>query len=141
MKSRTSSALLLVLLLAAAFSVYADSPPENTIPIISMKTGIESTCEDITMDALLRLLWQNFDGIWISGTFYNNGSAVVPATLCDSAGAYMIVAPTRLAALNFWPDLRRGTHLQPSVTVMPSFSLQQTSQPLLTPSPPLKLVT
>lgn len=121
MKAISSSALLLILLLTTITPALASSPNTNTIPIISMKTGIEATCEDITMDVLLMLLWNNFDGIWIAGKFNDNESAVIPATLCDSTGAVMILAPSTLAALNFWPASRWGRYTPEAISDSSAF--------------------
>ncbi len=58
-------------LLLATMNLYlpagADSPAPNTIPIIAMKTGQGDTSLDLTMEAILRLLWHNFDGVWLEG--------------------------------------------------------------------------
>jgi hypothetical protein len=83
MKTKISSALLLTLLLTAV-TVFADSPPPNTIPILSMKTGQGATCEDITMDVLLMLLDYSFDGIWVEGAIGSGENAEAAANYCDS---------------------------------------------------------
>ena len=90
--------LIFITLLAVTALSYSNSPPENTIPIVSMKTGQDSTCDDITLDNLCMLLWHNFDGIWVEG--WLNGKAAPPAELCDSTSAIMILAPGRLQELS-----------------------------------------
>ncbi|MCK5036525.1 MAG: hypothetical protein KAS73_11570 [Candidatus Sabulitectum sp.] len=77
---------------------YSDSPPANTIPIISMKTGQGDTSWDITLDVICELLWNNFDGIWVEGwlSLYQG----TPAELCDSTGAVMVLAPSELQRYN-----------------------------------------
>lgn len=114
MKTIPSSTLLVTLLLTATVTGFADSPPPNIIPIISMKTGQDVTCTDITMDVVLMLLWHNFDGIWVEGKFTDYLED--PAVYCDSAKAVMVVAPGPLQGLNNWPPTRWGRYTTHSIT-------------------------
>ncbi len=97
--------LVTILLLLTAISS-SDSPPANTIPIISMKTGQSETSLDITLDVICNLLWHNFDGIWVEGWINSTGYQYNPAVLSDSVGAFVVLAPSRLQALNNIPDER-----------------------------------
>ncbi|MCK5785893.1 MAG: hypothetical protein KAH54_04955 [Candidatus Sabulitectum sp.] len=97
--------LLFITLLSITPNSFADSPPPNTIPIISMKTGQGVTSQDITLDVLCNLIWHNFDGIWLEGWINSGGQQYNPAVLSDSIGAFVVLAPSRLQGLNNWiPD-------------------------------------
>ncbi len=121
---RAPSLPLLCALLIACFSAFAASPPSNTIPIISMKTGQDATCEDITMDVLLMLLRQNFDGIWAEGRL--SDYVELPAVLCDSTNAVMVFAPARLQAFCAWPPTRWGRYTDHSLSSSSAFMLPST---------------
>ncbi|MCD6587530.1 MAG: hypothetical protein J7K88_03170 [Candidatus Fermentibacteraceae bacterium] len=100
--------LVVTTLLSLAAISAADSPPANTIPIISMKTGQDPTCEDISLEVICKLLWHNFDGIWVEG--WLNGTVGTPAALCDSTHATMVLAPARLQELGNSPVHRWGRY-------------------------------
>jgi len=103
--SSLGTLLVTILLLLTAIS-HSDSPPANTIPIISMKTGQGETSLDITLDVICNLLWHNFDGIWVEGWINSTGYQHNPAILSDSVGAFVVLAPSWLQALNNIPDER-----------------------------------
>jgi len=95
----TVGILFFITILAISALSYSSSPRENTIPIISMKTGIDATSQDINMNVICNLLWHNFDGIWISG--WLEGDQHTPVLLCDSAGAYVVLSPSRLQTISY----------------------------------------
>jgi hypothetical protein len=99
MKSGIATGCLLFtsLVLLSTLS-YSASPPANTIPIVSMKTGQGETSRDVTLDVLCELLWNNFDGIWVEG--WLSWCQETPAELCDSTGAVMVLAPSELQQYN-----------------------------------------
>lgn len=118
MKLRSTLVVLICLLSIAVLS-HSDSPPANTIPIISMKTGQGPTCDDITLDNLCMLLGNNFDGIWVEG--WLTGHVATPAELCDSTGATMVLAPSRLQALNNVPSDRWGRYTPANIDSVNAF--------------------
>jgi hypothetical protein len=63
-----------------------------------MKTGQGDTSLDLTMEAILRLLWHNFDGVWLEGWAAGCQSAALG--LADSVRAVVVLAPSELQALN-----------------------------------------
>jgi len=100
-------ALFGLLLVTLATLVNAAAPPSNTIPIISHRTGLDATCEYITMDVLLDILWHNFDGIFIGGKFTSGNNYISdPIALCDSTDAVVILNAFRLGAMSSWPSSR-----------------------------------
>jgi len=54
------------LLLISSFATAA-SPPPNTIPVIAMNAGQDSSCLLVTPDLLCELSWRHFDGVWVLG--------------------------------------------------------------------------
>ncbi len=120
MKTKISAALLFALLLTVT-TVFADSPPTNTIPILSMKTGQGATCEDITMDVLLMLLDHNFDGIWVEGAIGSGENAEAAADYCDSTKAIMVLAPGLLQKINNAPLIRWGRYTAHAITADSAF--------------------
>ena len=111
--------LVVTTLLSLAAVSISDSPPANTIPVVSIKTGQDVTCTDITMDVLLMLLWHNFDGIWVEGKFTDYLEA--PADYCDSTQAIMIAAPGPLQGLNNWPPTRWGRYSSVGIESVDAF--------------------
>lgn len=95
----TVGILFFITILAIAALSYSSSPRENTIPIISMKTGMDATSQDINLSVICNLLWHNFDGIWISGWLENY--LHTPVLLCDSVGAYVVLSPSRIQTLSY----------------------------------------
>ncbi len=67
MSCRNAVSLFLLTSLTLFSSAGSDSPAPNTIPVIAMKTGQGDTSLNLTMEAILRLLWHNFDGVWLEG--------------------------------------------------------------------------
>jgi len=57
---------LCTLLLISSFATAA-SPPPNTIPVIAMNAGQDSSCLLVTPDLLCELSWRHFDGVWVLG--------------------------------------------------------------------------
>jgi len=96
--------LPVILLLSVASITLAAVPPANTIPIISMKTGQGQTSFDITLDVICRLLWQNFDGIWLEG--WISGWQNTAVTMADSTGAYVVLAPSEIQEFSTVPSMR-----------------------------------
>ena len=78
----------------------SESPALNTIPVIAMKTGQGDTSLDLTMEAILRLLWHNFDGVWLEGWAAGCQSAAL--TLADSVRASATALPAVLASSVTW---------------------------------------
>ncbi len=123
--------LFFVTILAIAALSYSSSPRENTIPIISMKTGIDATSQDINMNVICNLLWHNFDGIWISGWLENY--LHTPVLLCDSAGAYVVLSPSRLQTISYeFPTLWQGTAFTVCKVTMHTYTQTETMRILST---------
>ncbi len=117
MKSNLS--LLIPAILLVSSVIDAGSPPANTIPIISMKTGQGTSSFDITLDVICQLLWNNFDGIWVEG--WLSGHQETPAVLCDSTGAVMVLAPSRLQQYSNAIDSRWARYSEASLQVDSAF--------------------
>ena len=98
MSYRNAFSLLLLTSLTLFSSAVSDSPAPNTIPVIAMKTGQGETSLDLTLEAVLRLLWHNFDGVWLEG--WASGCQSAALTLADSVLAVVVLAPSELQALN-----------------------------------------
>ena len=79
---------LLVFMILFSISLFADSPPDNAIPII----GLKPSYEEIDTEFFCLLSWHNFDGL--SRQFYNADSiyqkVVLPA---DTVGMLTLVNP------------------------------------------------
>ena len=99
--------LIIPLLLIAVFATisFSDSPPPNTIPVITMKTGQDASCEDISVELICELSWNHFDGVWLEG--WTNWSTMRTIfEWCDSTGMYVVSAPALLQVLGGWPPDR-----------------------------------
>jgi hypothetical protein len=120
MKSGIATGCLLFtsLVLLSTLS-YSASPPANTIPIVSMKTGQGETSRDITLDVLCELLWNNFDGIWVEG--WLSWCQKTPAELCDSTGAVMVLAPSELQQYNNTYENRWARYSEASLQASNAF--------------------
>ena len=88
----------LSLLLLGSGAALSGSPPSNSIPVIAMKSGQDSTMCDITLDFLCMLSWHYFDGIEIQGWTGCEPMTTV-ADLCDRTGMYATVSPMYLGHL------------------------------------------
>ena len=86
--NRCCSLLLVpaVFLLVFPFLLHADSPPDNTIPVIGWTHGYE----DIDTELYCRLSWRFFDGLAVEYFHANDifEHVVLPA---DTAGMYTII--------------------------------------------------
>ena len=111
--------LLIPAILIVSSAILADSPPANTIPIISMKTGQGTSSFDLTLDVICQLLWHNFDGIWVEG--WLSGHQETPAVLCDSTGAVMVLAPSRLQQYSNAIDSRWARYSEASLRADSAF--------------------
>jgi len=80
---------ILCLVLAASI-VLADSPPENSIPLVAMNAGQDSTCESITLQTALSLSWRHFDGMWLLRWVNSADKFERLVGLCDTTGLYMV---------------------------------------------------
>ena len=99
-----------IVLIAATFvsTSPADAPPENTIPMIAMKTGQGTTSQDVTLQFICGLLWRYFDGVWLEG--YVMGCQNNAIELSDSAGAFVVLAPSWYQELTSVPANRWGRY-------------------------------
>jgi hypothetical protein len=82
--------LLLISGLAAAAS-----PPPNTIPVIAMNAGQDSSCLLVTADLLCELSWRHFDGVWVLG---HAGHTYIDDIMewCDERDMLVVHATPRL---------------------------------------------
>jgi hypothetical protein len=88
---------LIALVTASLIAVsFADSPPRNTIPVITWRSGIGTECENITPLLICKLIWNYIDGIQITGWIADNSATWDPLHWCDSIGAHVIFGPSRL---------------------------------------------
>lgn len=88
----------LTLILLAVGVALSGSPPSNSIPVIAMKSGQDSTMGDITLDFLCMLSWHYFDGIEIQGWTGCEPMTTV-ADMCDRTGMYATVSPMYIGHL------------------------------------------
>ena len=89
--------------LAFPFLLHADSPPENTIPVISWAHGYE----DIDTELYCRLSWWFFDGLAVE-YFYADSileHVVLPA---DTTGMYTVINPWDITCMT-----HRYSHMFP----------------------------
>lgn len=82
---------LILSILPFSSVLHADSPPVNTIPVV----GLKPAPDEIDVDFLCFLSWNNFDGLSRGG--YNGAviqeKLVIPA---DSTGMLAVVNPNEL---------------------------------------------
>ncbi|NWG74991.1 MAG: hypothetical protein HXY24_10355 [Rubrivivax sp.] len=88
----------LTVTLLAFSAALSGSLPSNSIPVIAMKSGQDSTMCDITLDFLCMLSWHYFDGIEIQGWTGCEPMTTV-ADLCGQTGMYATVSPMYLGHL------------------------------------------
>lgn len=90
-RCRKYSLLLAILgVFPAPAPVCAEAPPENSIPIIAMNAGQDSTCESITLDTALSLSWRHFHGMWLLRWVNSSDRFGRLVGLCDTTGLYMV---------------------------------------------------
>ncbi len=92
----TVTIIILVLVLFSFVSVSADTPPDNTLPIIGMRVnGIHASFEGIRLPLLCRLSWLHFDGVEAEGEagYLPNRDFM---SLCGEAGMLLVLAPQEI---------------------------------------------
>lgn len=94
---KSSFFLLIILLLTIASIVVADTPPENTIPIVGLKPDYEG----IDTDFFCLLSWHHFDGLSRQG--HNPDSILANVVLpADTVGMLTVVNPWNLTCITAW---------------------------------------
>ena len=101
--------ILIVTIILLVFSAYlfADTPPDNSIPIVGMRAnGIYAlSFSDIKIPFLCELSWLSFDGVEVEGPagHLENQNFF---EFCEKAGMLFVLAPTEIAQYyNNWDSI------------------------------------
>jgi hypothetical protein len=90
------SVVILFIALLYPPNLLADEPPENTLPVIAMRTnGIYSSFADIKLPLLCELSWLHFDGVEMEGPAEPLENREFMG-LCGETGMLLVLNPTEI---------------------------------------------